>query len=148
MANEGPSIHDGACIAAADFRDSTLSGTTHLGQNGSLQYSAVRLSTVVANDRSLLGCTVAGQEIYGILQNKPGIGQAADVMIFGISKVICGATLQAGNDLMVDSSGYLIAYASAAGQTRVGKAITTPGAVGEIFTAAIFGFGMGGGSIA
>ena len=147
MAVDGPGLDDGFALAGIDFRDSTFTGTTHLGPNGSLQYSAVRLSTLA--DHTVLGCTVAGQLAYGIIQNKPSTGEAADVRFLGISKAIAGATsVVAGLDLMVDASGYLVAYASGATVARFGRAITTPAAVGEIFTAAIYGFGAGGGSIA
>lgn len=147
MANEGIALRDGFGLAGIDFRDSTFTGTTHLGPNGSLQYSAVRLSTLA--DHTFLGCTVSGQLAYGIIQNKPSTGEAADVIVFGISKAIAGATsVAAGVDLMVDSSGNLIAYASGATVSRIGRALTTPAAAGEVFTAAIYGFGIGGGSIA
>lgn len=148
MATESPLLHDGShTVAGGDFRNSTNSGTTHAGQNGSPQFQAVRLSTVAEN--TVLLCTAAGQAIYGILQNKPYTGEAADVGIFGVSKAVAGTTtIQPGQDLMVDSSGCLIPYASAAGLSRVGKAVSQPAAVGEVFSMALYGFGQGGGSIA
>jgi len=147
MAFEASLQHYGAALAGADYRNSTLSGTTHTGPSGSPQYQAVRLSTVA--DNTVLLTTVSGQIAFGILQNKPNTGEAADVGIFGVSKAVAGATsVAAGVRLMVDSSGCLIAYASAADKAAIGIALTTPAAAGEIFSAAIYGFGGNVGSIA
>lgn len=148
MATEGPSIHDGAqTVSGTDFRNSTYSGSTRLGPSGSGQFAAVRLSTVA--DRTVLGCTISGQQIYGVLQNKPAVGDAADVLIFGVSKVVCGTTsVVAGLKIMADSSGNMVAYSSAAGVNACGIALETPPSAGAVFTAAIYGFGLGGGSVA
>lgn len=148
MATESPLFHDGSqTISVADYRNSTNTGTTHMGPSGSAQFQAVRLSTLV--DRTVLLCTATGQPIYGILQNKPQLGEAADVGFFGVSKVICGATasITSGVKLMADSSGCMIAYSSAAGQASCGFAIETPSAPSAVFTAFIYG-GAGPGSIA
>lgn len=144
MAEDSPLLHDGWSISTGDYRNSTLSGTTHMGYNGSAQYQAVRLTT--AGSDSVIGlCTAAGQAAYGILQNKPGVGGTADVGIFGLSKAVAGTTtVTAGIKLMVDSSGCLIPYASAAGQVSIGYAKTSAAAVGEVFTAVIYGYGAQG----
>lgn len=148
MATESPLLHDGSqTVAGADFRNSTYSGSTRLGPSGSGQFAAVRLSTVA--DRTVLGCTVTGQSIYGILQNKPNVGEAADIGIFGVSKAVCGTTtVTAGSKVQADSSGNMVAYSSAAGVVACGVALETPQSVGQVFTMAIFGFGQGGGSVA
>lgn len=144
MANEAILLRDGFALSSGDYRNSTNSGTTHSGPNGSAQYQAVRLSTTAAADHTVGLTTVNGQQVYGILQNKPGVGDAADVAVFGISKAVAGATsVVTGVKLMADSSGCLIAYASAAGVTSCGMALTTPAAAGEVFTAYIWGAGPG-----
>lgn len=147
MATESPLIHDGSqTVAGGDYRNSTNSGTTHGGNGGSPQFQAVRISTVA--DRTVLLCTASGQPAYGILQNKPFTGEAADVGIFGVSKAVAGATsVAAGLKLMVDSSGQLIAYASSSGAVAIGVALETPAAAQQVFTAFIWGMG-GPGSIA
>lgn len=146
MANEGPLLHDGTLIAGGDYRNSTLSGTTHGGNGGSPQFQAVRLST--ATDRTVLLTTANGQQVYGILQNKPSSLEAADVGFWGVSKAIAGTTtVLAGGRLMADSSGFMIPYASAAGVADCGYALMTPTAVGEVFTMFITGL-AGKGSIA
>lgn len=147
MANESNLTKIGWLLAGGDFRNSTLSGTTHSGNNGSAQFQAVRVSTVA--DLTVLLCTASGQPAFGILQNKPSTGEAADVAVFGVSKAVAGATsVVAGVEVMVDSSGCLIAYASAAGRAAMGIALNTPSAAGELFDMAIYGFGNRGGSIA
>lgn len=148
MATESPLLHDGShTVAGSDFRNSTYSGSTRLGPSGSGQFAAVRLSTVA--DLTVLGCTVSGQQIYGILQNKPNTGEAADVGIFGVTKAVCGTTtVVAGVKVMADSSGNMVAYSSAAGVNACGIALETPPSVGAVFTMALYGFGVGGGSVA
>lgn len=92
------------------------------------------------------GSTV--QAFYGILQNTPQPGGAADVGIFGISKAIAGSTaIVRGTQLQTSSTapGYLVPWAAGNG-VRVGMAIESITAVGQVFTMAIYGFGQGGGS--
>lgn len=145
---ESPLIHDGSqTVAGFDGRNSTYSGTTALGPSGSRQYTFVRLSTVA--DRTVLNTTAVGQLPYGVIQNKPALGEAADIGIFGVTNLVAGTTsVAAGVQIMADTSGNAIAYSSAAGRVAAGIAITTPTAAGEVFTAAIYGFGNGGGSAA
>ena len=70
--------------------------------------------------------------IYGILQNKPASGQAADVGFLGVSKAIAGAAITAGAALMTDTSGRLITATST--NHRVGYAIESVSATNTIFT--------------
>jgi len=147
---ESPLLHDGwTAVSTADLRNSTLSGTTHVGVNGSGQFLAVRLSTVNAGVAYLTtSSTVSG---YGILQNKPGVGEVCDIGFLGISNAIAGTTtITAGGEVMPDSSGAMTPYTSAAGQIRFGKQVgaVVPTAVGQMFSVAIYGFGQGGGSVA
>lgn len=136
-------------VSTADLRNSTLSGTTRMGPNGSGQFLAVKPST--SNAGVAYVTTASGQQGYGIVQNKPYVGEAMSIAVFGVSKVVAGTTtITAGGDLMVDSSGCLIPYSSAAGQNRFAKQVgnTLPTAVGEVFSAFIYSGGQGGGSIA
>ena len=57
------------------------------------QYYFVKLSA--ANTVNV--CTAITDIPIGILQNKPGSGEAATVCLFGISKVSANGTLAAGN---------------------------------------------------
>lgn len=141
MATESPLLHDGGnTVAGTDMRNSTNTGTTHMGQNGSPQFQAVLLGTTA---RTVILAT-SGSQIYGVLQNKPNVGDAADVGIFGVTKIVAGATsVLAGGLLMVDSSGCAIAYSSQAGSAAIGRALEAPTAAGQIITAMIWGGGVG-----
>lgn len=115
MATEGTSLHDGAqCVAAADY---SVTG----------QFLAVYLTA----SRTLTVDATGGLEIYGILQNNPKLGQACDVVIFGVTKMVAGATVAAGADLMTNASGQMITATST--NHRFGQAIESA-VVNQIFT--------------
>lgn len=138
MAVEGPRLDLGYLLSTADYRNSTLSGTTHMGNLGSAQFSFMHISTVGTLTAGLT--TVAGAVSHGVLQNKPNAGEACDIAIFGVSKVIAGTTtITAGSRVMSDSSG--AATPLTTGLYPVAVALETPTAVGQIFSAALFGFG-------
>jgi hypothetical protein len=59
----------------------------------------------VTADNSVNLCTADGEFVFGILQNKPGSGDAAEVWPVGISKAQVGTTVAAGDKFTVDSSG-------------------------------------------
>jgi hypothetical protein len=90
MATESPLLHDGSqTTAAAD-----LSAAAN-------QYKAVKL----VGARSVNLDSTGGVAIYGILQNLPSAGDAADVGIFGVSKAKIGAAgCAAGDSLMTDNT--------------------------------------------
>lgn len=147
MATQGPMIDDGSqTVAGFDARNSTFTGSTLAGPNGSGQFLAVLLST--SSSRTVVVCSTAGstinQFIYGILQNKPQLGIAADVCIFGVTKAVAGATIASGVLLMPSSTlaGSLVTYSTALGGRPCGQSIESA-VVGQIFTAALFGFGQG-----
>lgn len=52
--------------------------------------------------------TSAGGAILGVLQNKPESGQAADVSVSGVSKVLAGGTLAAGDPVQAHTDGTAI----------------------------------------
>lgn len=117
MATESPLIHDGSqCVAAADY-------LTTPKQFYGVYISASRTVTVAA---------LANHRIYGILQNTPESGQAADVGILGVSKAVAGAALSAGAYLTTDSSGRLVTATT--GQLACAQAITDAGGADEVFT--------------
>lgn len=153
MATESPLLHDGGqCVMNFDARRSSITGTTLPGPNGSGQYLAVGLSTTV--DRLVTLPSTGGStgiRCYGILQNAPSTGMAADVGIFGISKAVSGSTaINAGSDLCLSSTaqGVLIPYSSGAGVVKIGFSLEAAAAVGAVFTMMIYGAGNGGGSVA
>jgi len=70
------------------------------------QFKAVKMST--ATDRCVILANTGGEAIYGILQNKPTLGLAADVGFLGVSKAAIGATVTVGQRLMTDTNAKLI----------------------------------------
>lgn len=142
MAVEGPKIDLGWCVSGFDARNGTLSGTTRSGPSGSGQFLAVQLSTTV--DKTVNLCTVAGMKPLGILQNKPSTGIAADVCIFGVSKVVAGSTaIAAGQELETSTLGAMIPFSSATGIYPCGRALEAATTNGQIFSALIYGAGVG-----
>lgn len=120
MATEGPMFRDGGqTIAGADL--------------SAKQFYAVKLTTTA---RQVNLASSGGEEIYGILQNKPTANQAADVCLLGVTKAVAGAAITAGDFLMTDTSGRLITATST--NHRVGQAMEAATAAGQIITAALF----------
>jgi len=114
MAIEGVGLRDGAMTtAAADL--------------SAKQFYAVKLT---ANNAVNLANT-GGEDIYGILQNTPKSGEAAEVCFAGICQALGNATVAVGQKLMTDTSGKLIAWIS--GNTAVGINMENFVA-GQIFT--------------
>jgi hypothetical protein len=122
MATEGPMIHDGSNTeAAVDLSAS--------------QYYAVKITAA----RTVNLANAGGEPIYGILQNQPTPGEAADVGIFGVMKAAAGAAFAAGAQLQTDTTGRLI---TATGTNhRVATAIEAATAAGQICTVAVLGLG-------
>jgi len=106
MTTEAPLQKDGAqCVAGANLWNP---GTALFGPNGSAQFLLVALSAA----RTVSLNTAAGGLCYGVLQNSPAQGQAADVAINGISKVVVGAAVTAGQELQSDTNGRAITFSS------------------------------------
>lgn len=77
-----------------------------------------------------LGGALAGAGVVAFpLQDKPNIGQNGTIGLAGISKVVYGATITAGQKLASNGSG--IAIVATTGQTVVGIA-RSGGATGDV----------------
>lgn len=72
----------------------------------------------------------------GVLQNKPGNGQAATVGYFGESKVVAGGALTVNTLITNNGSGR--AAAAGSGDIVVGRVLDTAGADGDVVRALIF----------
>jgi hypothetical protein len=118
MATEGPLIHDGSqTTAAADLSAS--------------QFLAVKITA----SRAVNLASSGGEAIYGILQNTPTSGLAADVGILGVTKAIAGAAVTAGDYLMTDTSARVITATST--NHRIGQSLETCTTAGQIITIAL-----------
>ena len=117
MATEGPLLHDGSQNTAAV----TLT-----------QFYACKL--LAGTSREVTPITVGGERIYGIVQNKPLTGQAADVGFMGISKAVAKAVISSGHTLAVATNGTLKSCsASTSTQHIIGYAIESA-VTNQVFT--------------
>ncbi len=152
MATESPLLHDGSqnvLSTTQDARRTSITGSTMGGPNGSGQFLCVVQSTT--NDRTVLiastapSANVGLNAIYGILQNTPGPGQAADVGIFGISKAVVASTAFVRGDPLGCSSALLGNAATLGGGVQkfstasltynpIGYALETPSTVSQVIT--------------
>ena len=123
MATESPFLRDGSNVTAS----------ANLSTN---QFYAVALSG--ARTVGLPGTINASQFVYGILQNKPSSGLAADVAIFGITKAYAGGTISAASLLESASGGAVIAYTSGASATVIGYSLESA-SISQIFTMFLVG---------
>src|SRR6185295_14988489 len=75
----------------------------------------------------------------GVLQNAPGSGGLAEVMMVGISKLQGDADLAKGNQIGTSSDGQAASYAAGTDTTKyiVGQVLDDNSAAGGLITAAI-----------
>lgn len=134
MATEGPLTHDGSqCTAFANY----YNGSVFLGVGGTGQFLAVSLQAA----RIVQISTGPTAGMYGILQNTPTAGEAADVGIAGISKAVAGQAITFGVELMTGTGGtlgQLVPWTVGAGNYKVGLAIEGASAQGVVFTIMIY----------
>ena len=88
--------------------------------------------------------TAAGMQVIGVLQNKPTIGQAATVRVYGVSKVVAGGVVAPGDRIAtLITSGKAktaskLVQASGAASYATGIALNTANtATNDVFTAFI-----------
>lgn len=146
MATESPLIHDGSQSVLStgfDFRNSTLSGSTLAGPNGSGQFLLVTFSTgrtLQPFTSTMLNLSTLNA-VYGVCQNKPRAGDAVDVGIFGVTKMVSASTSITGGTVLQASStsgGAVVPFVGGNGNA-VGIAIENATSVGQVFTAFIGG---------
>lgn len=120
MAVYGEGYHCGFMVAGADL--------------SALQFTAVKLST--AADNTVLACSTGNEQMFGVLQNKPKSGEAADVQQAGITKGKYGGGVTRGDLLELNSSGQFVP-STVAGHIVVGQAAES-GSSGEIHNINVF----------
>lgn len=132
MATEGPLLHDGSqCTAFANYYNpsSALAGP---GGSGQFLFVSMQASRVVQV------CTTSGGQAYGVLQNTPMATEAADIGFLGVSKVVAGASITFGAEIMCDASGRAITWTTGGDKYKMGVALETVGAAGTLFSALIY----------
>lgn len=117
MAYEAAQIKFGQLTAGADL--------------SAKQYHFVKLASATTVDV----CSAITDKPIGVLQNTPTSGQAAEVCIFGITKVVADGVLAAGNLIGTSSDGQADAIAAGTDTTvyTMGQAIEAA-AAGNIVT--------------
>lgn len=76
-------------------------------------------------------CDSEGETAIGVLQNNPGDTQAATVAVGGVTRVLAGATVAIGAEVMTDATARAIT--ATATNAALGEAISG-GAVGEVIS--------------
>lgn len=99
--------------------------------NGTFQMRAVVLDTANAGNILLAGAAVA---IYGIMVSAPRLGESAQIVVLGETKVQLGGTVTAGQNLMTDANGNLVAQTSTNPIVGISR---QAGGAGNIITAFI-----------
>lgn len=99
------------------------------------QYHFMKISA----DMTVIVCAALTDIPCGVLQNAPISGQAAEVMVSGITKVVTGAALTAGNLIGCDADGHGVSVDpdGAADNYFVGQVLIGTGGAGEIGSALI-----------
>ncbi len=93
--------------------------------------SALQFRFVVDNASGFIAqSTTLGGVVVGVLQNKPGNNEAAEVMVTGVSKVVAGAAITEGVAVTSDAVGR--AVVAAAGNYRIGLSMAAAAAAGEV----------------
>ena len=107
------------------------------------QYKFVKLNT--SGEAEI--CSATTDEAFGILQNRPNpaVGQLAEVMHLGISKVRGDAALTVGANVGTSADGQAAIYVHGTDTTKyiVGKVIGACGAAGELGTVLLSGLMAG-----
>ena len=108
--------------------------TTMISLPASADLSASQYCFVSINTSGQVELSGAAGNAAGILQNKPeAAGRAAEVLIAGVSKLVCGASaIRAGYNLASAASGQ--GAEATTGDFRLGLIIETASNVNEIAT--------------
>jgi Uncharacterized conserved protein (DUF2190) len=131
MAYEIPSFYVG--VFPADINMNTETGEYYNYQyTGVCVYTAVSTQGTGIGGAAVIPPSATSSPIIGVLQNNPQQGEAAQVMVSGVTKAQAGGAFQIGSLLMVNSAGQFIAWVSGSGYA-VAQALETA-ANGDITT--------------
>ncbi len=130
MAFEIPGFTDGTRPAGADL--------------SAKQYHFVKLNS----SGQVVSVAAVTDKPYGILQNAPTSGLAAEVMLMGISKVVADADLAIGDQVGSSSDGQAATYAPGTDTTKyiVGEVLTANTAAAGLVSVAFNCMGAGRGA--
>ena len=98
---------EGLMGSKAEYGDLVaVPGLTAAASLNNHQYGVVRMVTgTTVNIASEVNVSGATKTAFGVLQNKPFVDEAAQVAVFGLSKVRAGGTITAGAPLSSTAPG-------------------------------------------
>lgn len=100
---------------------------------------------VDSNGKAALAITSTGDgDVLGILQNKPSLGQAASIMIDGVSKVVAAGSTLAAGDLCTNSTAGTATPHTAGDMIRGRVLYGSSGSTGRVLTVALQDIGSTG----
>ncbi len=103
------------------------------GKRAAADLSALQFRFVVLNASGFIAQNITvGGLVIGVLQNKPGNNQPAEVMVTGVSKVVAGAAVPEGAAVTSDAVGRVVP--AAAGNYRIGVAVSAAAGAGEVIS--------------
>jgi hypothetical protein len=104
--------------------------------------SAKQYTFVLVDANGKAATPGAGGEVYGVIQNKPKATQAATVMVDGISKVIAGGTVTAGDLVTSDANGKAVRAAGlVSANSQAGVALES-GILNDVIAVQLFHLGQ------
>ncbi len=108
-----------------------------VGVEAGADLSAAQYHAVKYNATGQAVLAGVGEALNGVVQGRPNVvGEAAELVVDGETKVVYGAAVAAGAQLEVNASGRFI-LAATSGARIVGTAILGGGADGDIGTASL-----------
>lgn len=116
MARFNTNLTIGDLVAGADLRSN--------------QYRFVRLTGANA----VSAVTASTQAVVGIQNNRPNTGEVVEIVVAGLTKVVAGAPITAGAELMPDTQGRAITATGASNRSAGWAAVESAANAGEIIT--------------
>lgn len=114
---------------ATEIRGLAVGTLTASADLSAQQYKFAKISGA----RTLTVCAAATDRPVGVIQNKPVSGATVDLMVTGVTKMVAGAAVSAGDELTSDAQGRAITAVTAAGANRsYGIALEAATAAGQI----------------
>lgn len=121
---------------AAQQKDFMLSGFTAENDLSTKQFYLVEAG---GSARTVDVCDSATDTVIGVLCNEPTAGQAAEVQVYGVAKVIYGGTISFGDRVGTTNAGKAVAKTADADKVcglamiagvdgDIGEILLTPGA--------------------
>jgi len=115
---------------APGFKPPALTASADLSAK---QYTAVKASGV----NTVTSVAAATDAVLGVLQNKPTSGQEAEITHTGVTKMLAGAAVTAGAEVMCDTSGRAIT-AVTTGNRILGIALETAANANEVIAVLLY----------